>query len=128
MTQNSIRDTMTKMAARGQKTKQKIKTILYGFHYPFVDSLLLFLSLFLDASSHLYMRVCPSVRPSVCPYVRPSVCPSVNIKEKPPKTTISACETHRITRPGLFHTPPMPNKFLRLFISHIMEKIADSSS
>ena len=52
---------------------------------------------FLDASSHLYMRVCPSVRVSV----RPSVCPSVNIKEKPPKTTISACETHRITRPGL---------------------------
>ena len=28
---------------------------------------------FLDASSHLYMRVCPSV----CPYVRPSVGPSV---------------------------------------------------
>ena len=28
---------------------------------------------FLDAPSHLYKRVCPSVRPSV----RPSVCPSV---------------------------------------------------
>ena len=27
--------------------------------------------LFLDASSHLYMRVCPSVRMSVYPYVRP---------------------------------------------------------
>ena len=26
---------------------------------------------FLDASSHLYMRVCPSVCPSVRPYVRP---------------------------------------------------------
>ena len=25
--------------------------------------------IFLDASSHLYMRVCPSVRPSVCPSV-----------------------------------------------------------
>ena len=30
---------------------------------------------FLDASSHLYMRVCPSV----CPWVRGSVCPSVSI-------------------------------------------------
>ena len=30
---------------------------------------------FLDASSHLYMRVRPSVRP----YVRPSVCPSVRM-------------------------------------------------
>merc|ERR1712240_966519 len=28
---------------------------------------------FLDASSHLYMRVCPSVGPSVRPSVRPSV-------------------------------------------------------
>ena len=26
--------------------------------------------IFLDASSHLYMRVCPSVRPYVCMYVR----------------------------------------------------------
>ena len=26
---------------------------------------------FLDASSHLYMRVCPSVRMSVCPFVCP---------------------------------------------------------
>ena len=31
---------------------------------------------FLDASSHLYMRVCPSVGPSV----RPSVGPSVRLK------------------------------------------------
>merc|ERR1712002_1198712 len=30
---------------------------------------------FLDASSHLYKRVCPSV----CPYVRPSVRPSVRM-------------------------------------------------
>ena len=37
---------------------------------------------FLDASSHLYKRVCPSVCPSVCPYVRPSV----TIKEKSPKS------------------------------------------
>ena len=48
---------------------------------------------FLDAYSHLYVRVCPSC-------VRPSVCPSVSIKENPP---ISACETHRITRLGLFY-------------------------
>merc|ERR1712228_199687 len=32
---------------------------------------------FLDASSHLYKRVCPSIRPSVGPPVRPSVRPSV---------------------------------------------------
>ena len=32
-------------------------------------------SLFLDASSHLYKRVCPSVGPSVGPSVRPSVRP-----------------------------------------------------
>ena len=31
--------------------------------------------LFLDAPSHLYKRVCPSVRPSVRPCVRPSVRP-----------------------------------------------------
>ena len=30
-------------------------------------------SLFLDASSHLYKRLCLSVRPSVRPLVRPSV-------------------------------------------------------
>ena len=34
-------------------------------------------SLFLDASSHLYKRVCPSVRRSVRPSVRRSVRPSV---------------------------------------------------
>ena len=32
---------------------------------------------FLDASSHLYKRVCPSVGPSVRPSVGPSVGPSV---------------------------------------------------
>ena len=32
----------------------------------------------LDASSHLYMRVCPSVRPSVGPSVRRAVTPSQN--------------------------------------------------
>ena len=32
---------------------------------------------FLDASTHLYKRLCPSVRPSVGPSVGPSVRPSV---------------------------------------------------
>ena len=36
-----------------------------------------FFQLFLDASSHLYKRVCPSVRPSVGPSVRRSVRRSV---------------------------------------------------
>ena len=30
---------------------------------------------FLDASSHLYKRVCPSLRPFVRPSIRMSVCP-----------------------------------------------------
>ena len=45
---------------------------------------------FLDASLHLYMRVCPCVRMSV------------SILAKPPKTRISACETHLIACRGLF--------------------------
>ena len=40
--------------------------------------------LFLDASSHLYMRVCPSVGPSVRPSVRPSVHLSVYPPVRPP--------------------------------------------
>ena len=40
---------------------------------------------FLDASSHLYMRVCPSVRPSVRPSDRRSVRPSVRL----PSVTLS---------------------------------------
>ena len=48
-----------------------------------------FLKFFLDASSHLYKRVCPSV----CP---------LTLRVKPPKTSISDCETHLIARPGLF--------------------------
>ena len=44
------------------------------------------------------MRPRISIKGSVRPYVRPSV----DIKGKPPKATISACETHRITRLGLF--------------------------
>ena len=41
--------------------------------------------LFLDASSHLYKRVCPSVGPSVRPSVRPSVGRSVR-----PRVTLSS--------------------------------------
>ena len=44
------------------------------------------ISVFLDASSHLYKRVCPSVRPSVRPYVHMSVRMSITIKEKTPKS------------------------------------------
>ena len=44
---------------------------------------------FLDASSHLYKRVCPSVRPNVCP----SVCP-LPLRKK-------HRGTHLIARPGL---------------------------
>ena len=39
--------------------------------HPFYFLLILFI--FLDASSHLYMRVCPSVRRSFCPLVGPSI-------------------------------------------------------
>ena len=55
--------------------------------------------------------VCLYVRPSVHPSVRRYVCPSVSIEEKPPKKTISACEMHHITRPGLLVSKPC-NKIL----------------
>ena len=42
---------------------------------------------FLDASSHLYKRVCPSVHPSVCPSIRPSVGLSRML-------SLKRCETH----------------------------------
>ena len=49
-----------------------------GYRWP-PNAFATILSFFLDASSHLYKRVCPSVRrsvgPSVCPSVRPSVRP-----------------------------------------------------
>ena len=35
------------------------------------EGVILVIARFLDASTHLYKRVCPSVRPSVCPSVRP---------------------------------------------------------
>ena len=52
---------------------------------------------FLDASSHLYMRVCPSV----CPSVRPSVGPLALSKNRR--------RTHLIACPGLFFPPRKEN-------------------
>ena len=56
----------------------------------------------LDASSHLYKNVCPSVRMSVRTYIRVST----KIQEKPQKKTAIwawiTCGTHLVTRPGLF--------------------------
>ena len=49
----------------------------YITHGNFLPSFFQIFSWFLDASSHLYKRVCPSVRPSVGPSVGPSVRPSV---------------------------------------------------
>ena len=43
-------------------------------------------------SSHLYKRVCPSVRPSVCPSVRMSV----TITGKPPKSAQNSRKTLRL--------------------------------
>jgi len=43
---------------------------------------------FLDAFSHLYKRVCPSVRPSVRPSVGPSVRRSVTHELKPCKSAV----------------------------------------
>ena len=46
-------------------------------------SYVVYTALFLDASSHLYKRVCPSVRPSVGPSVGPSVRRSVRPSVRP---------------------------------------------
>ena len=43
---------------------------------------------FMDASSHLYKRVCPSVRPSVCPLVHPSVRRLVTHELRPCKSAV----------------------------------------
>ena len=55
--------------------------------------LVLFYFHFLDASSHLYERVCPSVRVPECPSVRMSV-PPLPIQKV-------VLRTHLIARPGL---------------------------
>ena len=44
----------------------------------------------LDASSHLYKRVCPSVRLSIRPSVCPSICPSIH-----PSARLSVCPSIR---------------------------------
>ena len=51
------------------------RTWNYLLRFPFISVSCLS---FLDASSHLYMRICPSTRWSVCPLVRLSVGPSVS--------------------------------------------------
>ena len=60
-------------------------------HRPLVISKTGFLSLFLDAPSHLYKRLCPSVRPSVGPSVRRSVCPVLFLKVKRTHTRRILC-------------------------------------
>ena len=71
-------------------------------------SLVTLLLTFLDASSRLCMRACPSIRLSICPpvrmsvswYVRPSVCPLALMQnyKKQPKVAGKHCDCI------LFHT------------------------
>ena len=56
--------------------KNKVQMRRFPLDYQCIDLLLLKIT-FLDAPSHLYKRVRPSVHPSVRPSVRLSVCPSV---------------------------------------------------
>ena len=55
---------------------------------------------FLDASSHLYKRVCPSVRPSVRRSVGPSVRPSVAFVSNTRKRVNSTSEEEGMSRGG----------------------------
>ena len=63
----------------------------------------------LDASSHLYKRVCPSVRlsirPSVCPSVCPSIHPSAHLSVRPsirPSISPPVCPSvHPSVRPSV---------------------------
>ena len=52
-------------------------SFLFIFFFLFFFFIFLHQPTFLDASTHLYMRVCPSVRPLVRPSVHPSIHPSV---------------------------------------------------
>ena len=57
---------------------------------------------FLDASSHLYKRVCPSA----CPYVRPSVCPYVRYQFRNTangRILLPARACFFLTRHGMHH-------------------------
>ena len=51
--------------------------VRYSLHFKQIPLLSIFLFTFLDAPSHLYKRVCPSVRPSVRRSVRRSVRPAL---------------------------------------------------
>ena len=69
---------------------------------------------FLDASSHLHMRVCPSVRRSVGPSVRRSVSPSVRQSVGPSvRNTFSQTRARRILCRlfGLVHLHTTSTKF-----------------
>ena len=55
---------------------------------------------FLDASAHLYKKVCPSARSYVCPYIDPSICPFFRL---------SVCPLIRpLIRPFVHPTVHMP--------------------
>ena len=63
---------------------------------------------FLDASSHLYKRVCPSVRPSICP---------LPLRK-------NRRGTHLIARPGLFLPLLVLNFFLDASL-HLCKRVCD---
>ena len=79
---------------------------------------------FLDASSHLYKRVCPSVRrsvgPSVCPSVRPSVRRSVTPVQKPRFSAVfghgEILHWNKWSTSMFWEPPLLLNHFTRLFV------------
>ena len=60
------------------------------------DNVILFLRIgsFLDATTHLYKRVCPSVRPSITPFPKP---PNTSSKSKSHPLTYIHTRTHTHT-------------------------------
>ena len=74
---------------------------------------------FLDASSHLYKRVCPSVRPSVCAPVIISVNSPKTVEEKGVRLKKSfghiriLLKPHQFAYPGLFFFFPLPRDELK---------------
>ena len=92
---------------------------------------------FLDASSHLYTRVCPSVRPYVRPYVHPSVCPLTLRKNRrdasycPPGLVFLAFALQfclilahiNLRTDGLTHKPSCEDAKTHLWIATIKEFI-----
>ena len=78
-------------------------------------------TLFLDAPSHLYMRSCPSVRPSVrrsvCPSVRLSVCPSrVFFRRWKVRILGASCAVY----PALFCIKRSSFPFIKEFVGYIV--------